>query len=120
MNFTKLVPNVYYIDINAALKFFIDCLEFSIVHIESASGTPFCVIEKDELRINIFQNREMADEHHPEFRLVTNNIDEVYNKISLSHPEYLHPNLKEITVRSWGAKEFAIMDEQIGIVIQQW
>lgn len=30
MNFTKLIPNVYYRDINDGLKLFIDCLEFSI------------------------------------------------------------------------------------------
>ena len=120
MNFTKLVPNVFYIDINDALKLFIDCLEFNIEHDELKSDNPFCVIEKDGLRINLFENKELAKEHNPEFRLVTNNIDEVYKKISLSHAEFLHPNLSKITLRPWGAKEFALTDKQVGIVIQQW
>jgi predicted HAD superfamily hydrolase len=51
---------------------------------------------------------------------VTKNIDEVYRKVSGSYPEFLHPNLKEITLRPWGAKEFALMDKQLGIIIQQW
>ena len=120
MNFTKLVPNVFYTDIKDALKLFIDCLEFSIEHDEVKSKNPFCVIAKDGLRINLFENNELAKEHNPEFRLVTNNIDEVYKKVSLSHPEFLHPNLNKITLRPWGAKEFALTDKQLGIVIQQW
>lgn len=120
MNFTKLVPNVFYVDIKVGLKLLVDCLEFKITHDELKSNNPFCVIERDGLRINLFENSKFAKEHNPEFRLVTNNIDEVYKKISSSHPEFLHPNLSKITLRPWGAKEFAITDTQVGIVIQQW
>ena len=120
MNFAKLVPNVFYIDYKDALKLFVDCLEFKIEHNELELKNSFCVLEKDGLRLNLFENKELAKEHNPEFRLATNNIDEVYKKISASHPEFLHPNLNKITLRPWGAKEFAIMDNQLGIVIQQW
>lgn len=120
MKFEKLVPNVFYVDINEALKLFVDCLEFKIGHSELKSRQPFCVVEKDGLRINLFQNSALAKEHHPEFRLVTKNIEEVYKKVSESYPEFLHPNLKEITLRPWSAKEFALRDNQLGIVIQQW
>ncbi|UZR96292.1 hypothetical protein [Chondrinema litorale] len=120
MKFTHLVPNVFYKDIKEALKLFIDCLEFKIEHDEIHSANPFCVIEKDGLRISLFEDNKLAMEHNPEFRLVSNNIDEVYNKISKSHPEFLHPNLSKITLRPWGAKEFALKDKQLGIVIQQW
>jgi hypothetical protein len=120
MNFTKLVPNVFYTDINEALKLFIDCLEFSIEHNELTSDQPFCVIAKNGLRINLFENETLAKEHNPEFRLETNNIDEVYKKVASSHPQFLHPNLTEVTLRPWGAREFAVMDKQLGIIIQQW
>jgi hypothetical protein len=120
MNFIKLVPNVYYLDIKDALKLFVDCLEFSIGHEELKSTNPFCVIEKDGLQMLLFENKELAKEHNPEFRLVTNNIDEVFEKISSSHPEFLHPNLSKITLRPWGAKEFALRDNQVCIIIQQW
>jgi hypothetical protein len=120
MKFTNLVPNVFYKDIKDALKLFIDCLQFKIQHDELKSDKPFCVIERDGLWINLFENSELAQEHNPEFRLVTNNIEEVYRKVSSSHPEFLHPNLNKVTLRPWGAKEFALMDKQLGIVIQQW
>ena len=120
MIFTKLVPNIFYKDIKAGLKIFADCLEFTIGHNEIDSEKPFCVLEKGELRINIFQNRELAEKDHPEFRLVTEGIEEVFAKVYSKFPALLHPNLNRITLRPWGAQEFALMDEQIGIVIQQW
>jgi hypothetical protein len=117
MNFTKLVPNIFYKDINTGLKIFVDCLEFEIGHSELDAHQP---LEKDGLRINLFQNEEFAEKDHPEFRLVTENIEEVYERVSKNFPELLHPNLSVITLRPWNAKEFALMDEQIGIIIQQW
>jgi hypothetical protein len=120
MNFTTLVPNIFYVDINDAMPLFIDCLEFKIVHNELNSRNPFCVISRNGLTINLFQNSELAKEHNPEFRLVTDNIEEVYAKVSVSHPQLLHPNLSKITLRPWGAKEFALTDTQLGIVVQEW
>lgn len=120
MNFTKLVPNIFYKDIRSGLKTFVDCLEFTIGHNELNSKRPFCVLEKNGININLFQDTKYAEEHNPEFRLVTEDIEEVYNKVKSHYPELLHPNLNEITLRPWGAREFAIRDDQLGIVIQKW
>ena len=120
MSFTKLVPNVYYLDIKDGLKMFIDCLEFNIGHEELKSKNPFCVIEKNGLQMYLFENKELAKEHNPEFRLVTDNIEDVYKKVSSSHAGFLHPNLNKVTLRPWGAREFALRDNQVCIIIQQW
>jgi hypothetical protein len=120
MTFEKLVPNVFYTDINDGLKMFVDCLGFTIGHNEINSHQPFCVLEKDGLCINLFENAALAREHSPEFRLVTKNIEEVYANVAASHPQFLHPNLPKITLRPWGAKEFALTDNQLGVIIQQW
>ena len=112
MKFEQLVPNVYYADITNGLKMFTDCLGFTIGHNEIKSSQPFCVLNKDGLSIYLFEHADLAKEHNPEFRFVTENIEEVYEKVSKSHPEFLHPNLKEITLRPWGAKEFALRDYQ--------
>jgi len=58
----------------------------------------------------LFQNKEYAEKFNPLLRLVTNDIDEVYRKVATSYSELLHPNLAEITLRPWGAKEFALLD----------
>lgn len=120
MTFQQLVPNVYYVNIADGLKMFVDCLDFSIGHNEIQSAQPFCVLKKDGLGIMLFEHSKLAAEHNPEFRLVTNNIEEVYAKVSVSHPEFLHPNLKEVTLRPWGAKEFALRDDQVCVIVQQW
>jgi predicted HAD superfamily hydrolase len=120
MNFSKLVPSVFYVNITEGLKLFVDYLQFTIAYQELNAAQPFCVLEKDGLRINLFQDEQLAKEHYPELRLVTNNIEEVYAKVSASHPQLLHPNLNKVTLRPWGAKEFAIMDSQLGIRFQQW
>src|ERR1700733_1161385 len=119
MKFEKLVPGVFYTNLKDSLKLFVDCLEFIIAHDESESEFPYCVIEKDGLGMLLFQNKECAEKDKHGFRLVTKNIVDVYKKISSTHPELLHPNLNKITLRPWGAKEFALKDEQVGFIIQE-
>jgi hypothetical protein len=120
MNFTKLVPSVFYTDLSDGLKLWVDCLQFTIEHQDLTASQPYCVLYKDGINVMLFQDEQLAKEHYPELRLVTNNIEEVYSKILSSHPHLLHPHLNKVTHRPWGAKEFAIMDHQLGIRFQQW
>ena len=120
MNFTKLAPSIFYEDINEGLKLFVDCLEFAVTHSELNAHMPFCLLEKGDLQLYLFQDTKLAKEHNPELRIVTTDIEGVYKKISATHPQLLHPNLKVVTLRPWGAKEFALMDTQLGVRIQQW
>ena len=120
MKFTKLVPELYYSDIKSGLKTFVDCLEFQVGHEELNSDNPYCVLNKDGLTVLLFQNKEYSQQFKPLLRLVTDDIEKVYNRVVTNFSELLHPNLNTITMRPWGAKEFALLDDQIGIVIQKW
>lgn len=120
MKFEKIVPSVFYANIKDSYTLFVDCLDFKIVHDESDSSPPYYVIKKDDVEILVFENKEIAENDKPLFRMVTKNIEEVFSKISSSHPELLHPNLNTISLRPWGAKEFAIKDNQVGFVFQEW
>jgi hypothetical protein len=120
MNFTGLVPSVFYCDLSDGLKMFVDCLQFTIVHQDLNTSQPYYVLQKDGIIIMVFQDEQLAKEHNPELRLVTSNIEEVYAKVSTSHSHLLHPNLNKVILRPWGAKEFAIKDNQLGIRFQQW
>ena len=120
MKFTNLVPSVFYTDLLDGLKLFVDCLQFTIEHKDLNASQPYCVLKKDGISIMLFQDEQLAKEHNPELRLVTNNIEEVYAKVSSSHSHLLHPNLNQVTLRPWGAMEFAIADNQLGIRVQQW
>ena len=121
MTFTKLVPNIFYEDIQDGLTLFADCLAFEIGYNDLQSANPCCVVQKDNLSVFLFQNKEFARKDRPEIRLHTDNIEEVYAKISKTHPQFLHPNLNKITTRPWGAKEFALKDNtDVCVIIQQW
>ena len=120
MTFSKLVPSVFYTDLSDGLKLFVDCLQFTIKHKDLNTSQPYCVLQKDGIGIMLFQDEQLAKEHYPELRIVTNDIEEVYAQIATSHPHLLHPNLNKVTSRPWGAKEFAIKDHQVGIRFQQW
>ncbi len=121
MTFTKLVPNIYYPDIKTGLEIFIDCLEFTIGYNDLDGKDPCCVVTKDNLAVFLHQNKEYAEKDRPEFRLQTDNIEEVYAKVSASHPKLLHPNLKKPTLRPWGAKEFAMIDGSgVCVIVQEW
>jgi hypothetical protein len=120
MKFEKIVASVFYADIKDSLKLFVDCLAFSVAHEDLTPGASFYVMRKDGLDIMVFQDPKQAAIDYPEFRLVTKNIEDVYRKVAATHPELLHPNLNKITLRAWGAKEFAIKDAQVGFRIQEW
>lgn len=120
MKFEKLVPSVFYTNIKDSLKLLVDCLEFKIVHEEFESEYPYCVIEKDGLGMLVFQNEEYAAKDKPEFRLITKDIEAVYKKVASEYPGFLHPNLNKVTLRPWGAKEFALMDGQVCFIVQEW
>jgi hypothetical protein len=121
MKFTKLVPNIFFEDINDGLALFVDCLEFAVGYSDLNSNSPCCIVQKDSLSIFLFQNKEFADKDRPEIRLHTDNIEEVYEKVSKTHPQFLHPNLNTITLRPWGAKEFALRDTtDVCVIIQLW
>ena len=121
MKFTKLVPNIFYADIQTGLKLFVECLEFSIDYDDLKSAEPCCVAGKDGLAIFIIQSKEFAEKDRPELRLHTDNIEEVYSRVESQYPELLHPSGKGISLRPWGAKEFAILDESgVCVIVQQW
>lgn len=120
MKFEKITPSVFYNTIEDSFKLFIECLSFKIVHQELEIHAPYCVVEKDNIGILIFENKEYAEQVKPELRMVTKNIDEVYQKVISTSPELLHPNLNKITLRPWGAKEFAVFDNQVCFIFQEW
>ena len=122
MKFITLVPNVFYADIKTGLQLFVDCLGFVITYNDLASQEqPFCVIERDGLKMHLIQSEEFAAKDRSEIRLETDDIEAVYAEIKEKFPALLHPNLKEIKSQPWKVREFALKDaSDVCIIIQQW
>lgn len=121
MKFIKLVPNIFYEDIQIGIKLFIDCLEFEMGYSDLEGEQPCCVARKDAVAVFLIQSKEFAEKDRPELRLHTDNIEEVHAKVASKYPELLHPNGREISIKPWGAKEFALRDESdVCLIIQQW
>ncbi|NDC42222.1 MAG: hypothetical protein EBZ77_11855 [Chitinophagia bacterium] len=93
MRFTKLVPNIFYENIQDGLTLFVDCLQFTIGYDDLKSADPCCVIDKDQVSIFLIQSKEFAAKDRPEIRLHTTDIDEVYRKVKASHPTCCIPTL---------------------------
>lgn len=120
MNFTKLIPNIFYSDISVGLQLFVNCLQFEIVYNDLKAEDPFCIIKKDNLVIHLLENKEFAMRDRPEIRLETDDIEAAYETIFKSYPNLLHPNLNIITSRPWKTKEFALLDESgVCVVVQE-
>lgn len=121
MNFTKLVPNIFYKDIKIGLNLFVDCLGFEIDYDDLSSSKPFCVIRHGDLKAHLAQNEEFALKDRPEIRLETKDIEAVYNAVKTNHSDLLHPNADRIRLMPWNAREFALRDESdLCVVVQQW
>jgi len=121
MEFTKLVPSIFYEDIQVGINLFIDCLDFAIEYNGLGEATPCCVVGNGVLAVFLFQDKEYADKDRPEIRLHTSDIHATYAQIAAKHPQLLHPNLNTVTLRPWGALEFALADASgVGVRIQQW
>ncbi len=122
MKFNTLVPNIFYADIKVDLNVFVECLGFRITYNDlETAAQPFCVIERDGLKLHLIQSAEFADKDRPEIRLETNDINEVYTSVKENFPQLIHPNAKVIKLQPWKVKEFALRDESgVCIIIQEW
>lgn len=117
----KLVPNVFYSDIDVGIDLFINTLGFSVVFRQGEGDNTLIVIEREGVTINLKENVEFAAKDRPELRIETDDIDALYAEVISKNKAMLHPNLSSITLRPWGCKEFALLDEtKLCVVIYQW
>ena len=120
MALRRLVPTLLYKDVSHGLKLFVTGLRFSVTLDVLAAPQSFCIVERDGLRLRLEQNDEFANDR-PEIAIETDDIDGVYAEVTSRTPELLHPNLREVTLRSWGAREFALLDESgVCVILRQW
>lgn len=116
-----MIPNIYYSDVQVGLQLFVDCLGFEVVYSDTAGEQPFYVVKRDGVKVYLVEDQDFAMKDRPELRIETDDIESIYSEIRERNPDLLHPNLPEVTLREWGAREFAVLDEShVCIVFIQW
>lgn len=113
----RLIPKIFYDTLEEGLALFVDCLGFEVKYRDDA----LAVVERDGAKAYVVASPEYAAKDRPEIAIETDAIEAVYAEISQRCPGMLHPNLKTIQKRPWGALEFAVLDKTtVCVVFRQW
>ena len=113
----RLVPKIFYSDVNEGLDLFENCLGFRVRYRDAE----LAVVERDGAKAYLVESAEYAAKDRPEIAIETDTIEELYAEIKSRRPEMLHPNLNGIRRQPWGAREFAVLDRTtVCVVFRQW
>lgn len=113
----RLIPKVFYADIEVGLDFFINGLGFQLLHRDETIS----VLGRDGAKVYLMENAELAALNRPELAIETDDIEGIHAEIAARAPQLLHPNLPTVQRRPWGAREFAVLDPTtVCVVFRQW
>ena len=113
----RLIPNIFYSNLNDGLDLFVNCLGFKVLH----KDDKFAVIERDGAKAHLVESAEFAAKDRPEIVIETDTIDELYTEVQSKAPQILHPNSKKVEKKPWGAREFGLLDKTgVCVVFRQW
>jgi hypothetical protein len=114
---TSLIPKVFYADPAVGLDLFVDGIGMEVLHRDG----DLVVAGRDQVKVYLVTDAELAAGDRPELAIETDDIDAEFADISLRRPDLLHPNLNRVTLRPWGAREFAMLDATtVCVVFRQW
>lgn len=115
--FNNLIPKIFYGRLQDGLEFFVSGLGFEIRH----QDADLAVITRDGAKAYIVRSPECAAMDRPELAIETDSIDEVFKEMSARSAHLLHPNAKTVSLKPWGAREFAMLDKtKVCVVFREW
>jgi len=113
----RLIPNVFFDQMEQGLDLFVDGLGFTVLHQDGG----LAVVGRDGAKAYVCASPEYAAKDRPEIAIETDTIEALHQEISAKRPDLLHPNLPRVTQRPWGALEFALLDKTgVCVVFRQW
>jgi hypothetical protein len=113
----NLIPKVFYDRLQDGLDFFVDGLGFEVTYRDAGMA----VIERDGAKAYIVESPEYAAKDRPELGIDTDNVDAIFQEISVRAPQLLHPNSNTVALKPWGSREFAVLDETtVCVNFRQW
>ena len=88
---TRLIPKIFYNDMNDALDLFVECMSFKILHRDDT----LAVVERDGAKTYLVESPEFAAKDSRK-SIETDAIGELFNEIGSKRPEMLHPNSRTV------------------------
>lgn len=115
--FRNLIPKIFYDHLQDGLEFFVGGLGFEILYQDG----DMAVVARDGAKAYIVESPEYAAKDRPELAVETDSIDEIFKEMSSRAPQLLHPNSRSVSLRPWGAREFAMLDKTtVCVVFREW
>ena len=114
---TALIPKIFYADVAVGLDLFVDGIGMDLLYRDD----DLIVAGRDQIKVYLVEDAEYAAKDRPEIAIETTSIEADFAAIAARRPDLLHPNLREVTLRPWGAREFALLDSTtVCVVFRQW
>lgn len=114
---THLIPKIFYDRLQDGLDLFIAGLGFELLYRDD----DLAVVARDNAKAYVVESPEFAAKDRPELTLETDSIDVLFEEISTRAPELLHRNGATVTLKPWGAREFAVLDSTgVCVIFRQW
>jgi hypothetical protein len=113
----NVIPKVFYADVSVGIDLFVDAIGMQVLHRDD----DLVVVERDGAKVYLVEDAEFAAKDRPELGIETDDIDAIHAEVSARRPDLLHPNLPEVTLREWNAREFALLDRTgVCVVFRSW
>lgn len=115
--FLRLIPKIFYADVNIGRDFFVRCLGFEVLYQDDSIS----VLGRDNAKVYLVQDAQLAALDRPELAIETDDIAAIHDEIQSRAPEVLHPNSSTVQLKPWGSREFAVLDPTtLCVVFRQW
>ena len=99
------------------MSLFVEGLGFQVLY----QDDDMAVVARDGAKAYLVQSPEFAAKDRPELAIETDQIDAIFQDIATRVPQLLHPNSKNVSLRPWGAREFAVRDKtDVCVIFRQW
>ncbi|MBD8871649.1 hypothetical protein [Rhodanobacter sp. DHB23] len=113
----NLIPKIFYDCLQDGLEFFVEGLGFEILHQDGCMA----VVARDGAKAYIVESPEYAAKDRPELAVETDRIDEIFREMCSRAPQLLHPNSRTVSLKPWGAREFAMLDRTtVCVIFREW
>lgn len=117
----RIVPKIFYSNLQNGIDLFVNALGFSVAHEDREVDRPVVIVERDHVVIYLIEDADLARENRPEIRIETDDIEGLYHEVKARNKDMLDPDSDTVKLRPWGCKDFALRDASgVSVVIHQW